>query len=158
MEKEQFCRALSRYTDGVYRVALNCLKNPHNAEDVTQEVFLRLYRTPKPPAEGEHTKAWLIRVTLNECRRALASPWSKTVPLEEYAAVPAFSSEEKRETYEAVMALPAKYRIAIYLHYYEGYSTAEMASILGISVSAVCSRLERARKELKFMLLEGENV
>ena len=157
MTNEQFTAALREYSDTVYRVALNCMKNPHNAEDVAQEVFLRLYRTPKPPAEGEHTKAWLIRVTLNECRRLMASPWTKAVPLEEYRGSPVFSDGEKRETYEAVMGLPAKYRTALYLHYYEGYSTAEMAELMGISVSAVCSRLERGRKKLRLML-EGENV
>lgn len=78
--------------------------------------------------------------------------------MEECGQEPAFSDGEKREMYEAVMALPGKYALAVYLHYYEGYSTAEMAEILGLSVSAVCSRLERARKKLKSMLLEGENV
>lgn len=158
MTNEQFTRAVHAYTDTVYRVALNCLKNPHNAEDVTQEVFLRLYRTAKPPEGEEHIKAWLIRVAVNECKRALSSPWRRVLPLEEYAQTQQFSDDEKRETYEAVMALPAKYRIALYLHYYEGCSTAEMAELLGISVSAVCSRLERGRKKLKLMLLEGENV
>ena len=157
MTNEQFVRAVRTHTDTVYRVALNCLKNPHNAEDITQEVFLRLYRAARPPEGEEHTKAWLIRVALNECRRALASPWSKILPLEDSVIMPRFSDDDKRETYEAVMALPAKYAVAVYLHYYEGYSTAEMAKMLGISVSAVCSRLERGRKKLKLML-EGENV
>jgi len=157
MTNERFTRAVRDYADTVYRVALNCLKNPHNAEDISQEVFLRLYRAARPPEGEEHTKAWLIRVTVNECRRAMASPWSKLLPLEDCTAMPQFSDDEKRETYAAVMALPAKYAVAVYLHYYEGYSTMEMAKILGISVSAVCSRLERARKKLKLML-EGENV
>ena len=157
MTNEQFIRAVRTHTDTVYRVALNCMKNPHNAEDITQEVFLRLYRTARPPEGEEHTKAWLIRVTINECRRVLASPWSKILPLEDYMQTPQFSDDDKSETYEAVMALPAKYAVAIYLYYYEGYSTVEMAKILGISVSAVCSRLERGRKKLKLML-EGENV
>lgn len=158
MTNDQFSRAVHDYADTVYRVALNYLKNPHNAEDVTQEVFLRLYRTAKVPEVGEHTKAWLIRVTINECRRQLTSPWSKVMPLEEWAETQDFSSVEKREVYEAVMSLPAKYRIAVYLHYYEGYTAAETGSFLGISTSAVCSRLERARNRLKIMLTEGENV
>lgn len=156
MTNEQFIDAVHKYTDTVYRVALNCLKNPHNAEDVTQEVFLRLYRAKNSPSD-EYVKAWLIRVTLNECRRMMASPWTKFLPLEEYAAMPAFSDGEKREIYEAVMVLPAKYSLALYLHYYEGYSTSEMAKLMGISVSAVCSRLERGRKKLRLML-GGENV
>ena len=158
MTNEQFTRAVHDYTDTVYRVALNCLKNSHSAEDVTQEVFLRLYRAAKPPEGEEHTKAWLIRVAINECKRTLASSWRKVLPLEDYMQTPQFPDDEKRDTYEAVMALPAKYRIAMYLYYYEAYSTAEMAKLLGISVSAVCSRLERGRRKLKLMLLEGENV
>jgi len=139
-------------------VALNYLKNSHNAEDVCQEVFLRLYRTPRPPNEPDHIKAWLIRVTLNECKRNSASPWNRLRSIEECTELPHFDSPELSEVYRAVMDLPQKYRITIYLHYYEGYSTREIASILGVSISAVCSRLERARAKLKHSLLGEEYV
>ena len=158
MDNKQFCLALHDFKDTVYRVALNYLKNPHNAEDICQEVFVRLYRTVKPPEEHEHLKAWLIRVTLNECKRFLASPWNRLCSIDECLQLPFFDQPELNGVYSAVMKLPQKYRIAIYLHYYEGYSTGEIGSILGISTSAVCSRLERARKKLKIMLLEEENV
>ena len=158
MNDEQFCRVLHDFKDTVYRVALNYLKNPHNAEDVSQEVFLRLYRSPNPPKGAEHTKAWLIRVTINECKRVFSSPWNKLVSIDECAALPSFDPPELATIYRAVMALPHKYRVAVYLHYYEGYSTREIASMLGVSTSAVCSRLERARNKLKLMLLEEENV
>lgn len=158
MNNEQFCQVLHDFKDTVYRVALNYLKNPHNAEDVSQEVFLRLYRTPNAPKDPDHIKAWLIRVTLNECKRSFSSPWNKLVSIDEQLTLPSFDSPELSDVYSAVMDLPQKYRVAIYLHYYEGYSTGEIASMLGVSTSAICSRLERARNKLKLMLLEEEYV
>lgn len=158
MNDEQFCQVLHDFKDTVYRVALNYLNNPHNAEDISQEVFLRLYRTANPPEDPTHIKAWLIRVTINECKRSFSSPWNKFVSIDECLALPSFDSSELTDIYRAVMTLPSKYRVVVYLYYYEGYSTGEIASMLGVSTSAVCSRLERARNKLKLILLEDEYV
>ena len=157
MQKEQFTRIAHKYMDTVYRVALNYMKSPDAADDITQEVFLRLLRTETLFASEEHTRNWLIRVTINECKRDLASRWRRVEPLEAYAEKLSFSSEENSETYRIVMRLPRKYRMVIYLHYYEGYSTAEIAQILGSKQSTVCTQLERGRKLLKNMLLEAND-
>ena len=158
MQKEQFTRIAHKYMDTVYRVALNYMKSPDAADDITQEVFLRLLRTETLFASEEHTRNWLIRVTINECKRDLAARWRRVEPLEAYAEKLSFSSEENSETYRIVMRLPRKYRMVIYLHYYEGYSTAEIAQMFGAKQSTVCTQLERGRKLLKNMLLEADNV
>ena len=158
IENSEFTRIVKTYIDTVYRVALNSLKDPTRADDVTQEVFLRLYRAKNVPVGEEHIKAWLIRVTINECKRIFSSPWSRTVPLDVLEPHSNTQGFENTEMLELVMGLPPKYRTAVYLHYYEGYSTQELSALLDISQSAVCTRLERARKKLKQMLWEAENV
>ena len=157
MQTEQFTRIARKYMDTVYRVALNYMKSPDAADDITQEVFLRLLRTETLFESEEHIRNWLIRVTINECKRDLASRWRRVEPLEAYAEKLSFSSEENSETYRIVMHLPRKYRMVIYLHYYEGYSTAEIAQMLGSKQSTVCTQLERGRKLLKTMLLEAND-
>ena len=157
MQAEQFTRVARTYMDTVYRVALNYMKSPDAADDITQEVFLRLLRTETLFASEEHIRNWLIRVTINECKRDLASRWRRVEPLEAYAEKLSFSSEENSETFRIAMRLPRKYRMVIYLHYYEGYSTAEIAQILGSKQSTVCTQLERGRKLLKNMLLEAND-
>ncbi len=157
MQTEQFTRIARKYMDTVYRVALNYLRSPDGADDITQEVFLRLLRSETLFESEEHIRNWLIRVTVNECKRDLASRWRKVEPLEAYAEKLSFSSEENSETYRIVMGLPRKYRMVIYLHYYEGYSTAEIAQMLGSKQSTVCTQLERGRKLLKNMLLEAND-
>ena len=158
IDNSEFTRIVKTYTDTVYRVALNSLKDPSRADDVTQEVFLRLYKAKNVPLEDEHIKAWLIRVAINECKRVFSSPWNRNVSLDALDPHSNTQSLENAEVLELVMELPPKYRTAVYLHYYEGYSTKEMSSLLGVSQSAVCTRLERARKKLKQTLWEAENV
>ncbi len=157
MQAEQFTRIARKYMDTVYRIALNYMKSPDAADDITQEVFLRLLRSQTEFASEEHIRHWLIRVTINECKRDLASRWRRVEPLEAYAEKLSFSSEENSETYRSVMRLPRKYRMVIYLHYYEGYSTAEIAQLLGSKQSTVCTQLERGRKLLKNMLSEAND-
>lgn len=158
MQAEQFTRAAQKYMDTVYRAAISYLRSPDAADDITQEVFLRLLRSNKAFESEEHIRNWLIRVTINECKRYLASHWRKTESLEAYADRLPFTSTEHSDIYEAVMTLPVKYRVVIHLHYYEGYSTAEIARMLGSKQSTVCTQLERGRKLLKKLLSEAENV
>lgn len=158
MQADPFSRIARKYMDTVYRVALGYLRSPDAADDITQEVFLRLLRSDTPFESDEHIRNWLIRVTINECKRDLSSRWRKVEPLDAYADKLTFSSEENSEIFQTVMRLPRKYRMVIHLHYYEGYSTAEIAQILKLKQSTVCTQLERGRKRLKDMLLEAENV
>ena len=150
MEQTEFTRAVEQYQDMVYRVALHCLAYPPDAEDAVQEVFLRLYTEEKLFESGEHLRRWLIRVTLNVCRDTLKSPWRKRrVPLGTVPDQPVFDAPEQGELYQAVMALPEKYRVTLYLFYYEELSTKEIAELLGLRQTAVTTRLFRGRELLK---------
>lgn len=157
MNDEQFTRLTRRYIDTVFRVALNYLRSPADAEDVTQTVFEKLLREKKVFENEEHIRAWLIRVAVNECKKMLRSPWRRVEPLEDYLTAVAFDNPAHSDLYRAVMELPKKYRMAIYLHYYEGYSTQEIASLLRIPKNTVCSHLKRGRELLKLQLQEADD-
>ena len=138
------------YKDDVYRLALSYTKSIQEAEDVCQTVFLKLLEQ-KQIAPGKE-RAWLMQVTANTCRNLLRSAWWKrTVPMEETLPV---MDPQYTDTWEKVMALPPKYRVMIYVRYYEELSTKEMAQLLHISQSAVTTRLNRARQMLKTALEE----
>ena len=138
------------YKDDVYRLALSYTKSIQEAEDVCQTVFLKLIEQ-KEIAPGKE-RAWLMQVTANTCRNLLRSAWWKrTVPMEETLPV---VEPQYTETWEKVMALPPKYRVMIYLRYYDELSTTEMAQLLHISQTSVTTRLNRARQMLKAALEE----
>lgn len=154
LTEQEFHRAAERYLDMVYRIALNYFRHPQDAEDAAQEAMLRLWRADTDFEGEEHLRHFLVRVTLNVCRDFSRSPWRKrTVPLES-CREPAFSTPERWELYQAVMALPAKYRLPLYLYYFEGYAVAEVGELLGLNPSTVQTRLARARAKLKQELEE----
>ena len=156
MEQVHLTRAVERHQDMVYRVALHSLGTPQDADDAVQEVFLRLYQRAEPFDSPEHLRRWLLRVTLNYCRDVLKSPWRRRrVSLESLPELPAFQREEERVLYQTVMSLPEKYRTVLDLFYYEELSVREIAGLLHIQVSAVTTRLSRARGKLKNALGEG---
>jgi len=139
-----------KYKDDVYRLAVSFTKSRQEAEDVCQNVFLKLMKQSHIDPGKE--KSWLMQVTANECRSLLRSSWWRTtVPMDD--TLPACSPEETGIA-EALMRLNPKFRVVLYLHYYEGYSTAETARLLKITQSAVTTRLSRARRELKHLLEE----
>lgn len=149
----RFETAYSAHGASVYRLAMVYLGRPADAEDVTQEVFLRLLHKAPAFADGEHEKRWLLRVTANLCRDQLKGFWRRrTVALDERCPVPA---GEDRALLETILALPETYKGPIHLHYYEGYSVAEVAEILKLSQSAVKMRLKRGRELLKLELDAG---
>ncbi len=155
MDKQTFTYAVERYQDSVYRTALHSLGSPSDADDAVQEVFLRLYRYEGSFASEEHLRRWLLRVSVNYCKDVLKSPWRRrTAPLDEAAYVPVFQEPEQAHLYEAVMALPEKYRTVLNLFYYEELSVKAIASMLHIQVTAVTTRLDRARAKLKKQLGE----
>ncbi len=151
----EFAGIVETYGDMVFRVAFSALKRREDAEDVTQEVLLKLWRTDKVFASEEHTRFWLIRVTVNECRRA-ARWYRRNIPVEEVPERP--DAPESRELLDTVMGLPEKLRVAAYLFYYEGYSTREIGRLVSAPEATVRSRLARAREKLRDILKEEENL
>ena len=155
MTQEEFARAAQTYGDTVYRVAYHALGSPQDAEDVTQTVLLKLFECKKNFESDEHMKHWILRVAVNESRRVLRSAWRRTsVPLEEWHDAAAPEDPAKAEVLETVMALEPKYRLAVYLYYYEGLSVAETAAVMKANVSTVQTWLLRARARLRKELTE----
>ena len=155
---EEFERAYRMHADVLYRLALSYVKNKEDAEDVVQDAFVRYFCGFHLPVPGEQERAWLIRVAVNECKKQLRSPWRRVEPLEDYLTAVAFDNPAHSDLYRAVMELPKKYRMAIYLHYYEGYSVDEIAKIVNATSGTVKSQLHRARQMLRESMEEDETV
>ena len=152
--EESFDQAYAACAHSLYRIAMVYLGSPAEAEDVLQDTFVKLLGRGKPFADEEHRKRWLIRVTVNLCKDRLRSAWYRqNVPLEQ-AALTAAAAEENREILELVLRLPAAYKAVVHLHYYEGYTVAEIAKILGLTQGAVKMRLQRGRAYLRMEMEE----
>lgn len=154
MSKEEFTAFAAKYMDTIYRVAYSWTKNPDDANDVTQDVLIQLFKTPKEFESDSHLKNWLIRVTVNQCKMLFRSPWNKIEDIGKYADTLGFEEESHLALFQAVMNLDKKYRVPILLFYYEGYSTSEIASILKIPEKTVSTRLFRAKAKIKDYLKE----
>jgi len=143
---------ITRQGDRVYRMAFSIC--PGEADDVWQEVFLQwLRKQPEFPDEARE-RAWLLKVTANLCRSRLRSPWYKR--REELPETIPASDAAEETLWELIDRLPKDLRAAVYLHYYEGYSTKECAELLGVKESALRMRLHRARALLKNWIEEDE--
>lgn len=155
MQSSEFYRLAALYQDMVFRVALGYFGNVPDAEDMVQEVLLKLYTAPKPFRNDEHVRYWLIRVTINQCKNALRSPWKRRrVSLEALSDAFAFQEPAQSDLFLTVMSLPEKYRTVLYLFYYENCSVKDIALLLDLKESAVTTRLSRARQALKNELME----
>lgn len=151
--EEDASRAIDQYADTVRRICMVHLKNYDDTEDIFQTVFLKYVLHTAPFSSAEHEKAWIIRVTVNACKDLLKNVFrSRTVPLDQLIEKPQEMTGDHSELLEAVLALPEKYKDVIYLHYYEGYSAAEISSILNKNVNTVYTLLTRARQILKTRL------
>lgn len=150
-----FENAVKAFSDTVYRVSLNILKNPEDSKDVMQNVFLRYLKHQQDFKSEEHIKAWLIRVAVNESKRYLKiNNRSESVPLEEVANTLFADNKNDRDIFSTVMTLDEKYRTVILLYYYEGYDVKEIARILKRNSATVRTQLSRARELLKPKLKE----
>ena len=144
-----------KYSKQIYVTALSCLKNPGEAENVMQDVFVKLLSTDRVFESEEHLRHWLIKVTVNLCRNIFRSPWfGSSVPLDD-----CFSAVGEREVDPAlldvrgaVMRLDKNLRLPVILYYYDGFDTKQCAGLLGISESALKVRLHRAREKLRSIL------
>ena len=156
MEQSHFLSVVEQYQNMVYRIALHYFGNPHDAEDVVQETFLRLYRQKQSFESDEHLRRWLMRVAINFCKDILKSPWRKRrVALDKIPDQPIFDRPEQGALYREVMALPEQYRTVLNLYYYEELSTKEIAELLHLRQTAVTTRLSRGRAILKERLGEA---
>ena len=148
--------AIELYGDTVRRICMLHLKNYADTEDIFQTVFLKYVLSPAVFESREHEKAWIIRITINACKDLLKNFFrSHRVSMEELLEC-ASPEEGDREVLEAVLSLPSRYKDAVYLHYYEGYTAPEIGKLLGKNPNTVYTLLTRARQMLKEKL-GGEN-
>ena len=151
-------RIYDLYFDTVYRVCFLYMKNSADAQDMAQETFLQMLRKPFNYESDEKTKAWLIVCASNLCKNHLKKWWrKKSVSLDEEIGnlenIQGINlNNEQSEILETVMSLDGKYSLPVYLYYYEGYSTGEIAKMTATKPSTVQTRLAKARQLLKMDL------
>jgi len=142
-----------RNVDRVYRIAYLRLGNRADAEDAAQNVFTRFMRSPRTFRDAEHEKAYFLTAARNESVSILRSPWHSRRT--DFYDLPEAETEDPQDDGAVVRALcrlPHPHREVLYLYYFEGYSSREIASLIGRSESAVRSRLQAARDRLKPIL------
>jgi RNA polymerase sigma-70 factor (ECF subfamily) len=145
-----------RHVKTVYRVCYTYLKNAHDTEDAVADTFVKLISTRRQFADAQHEKAWLIRAAINVCKDELKSSrrsFANNEPLTPEIPAP---EPETGEVLEAVLALPEKYKSVVFMYYYEGYDSAEIAAMLKKPKSTIRNHLHEARKLLRERLGDYE--
>jgi RNA polymerase sigma-70 factor (ECF subfamily) len=155
MDDTLFEEKYALYSNLVFKLSMTYLGNQSDAEDITQDVFLKLFTNEQPFDSPQHERYWVIRVTVNACKNHLRAFWNRnTFGLETLQDIPTTENPYHDSVLETLYSLPPKYRVVLYLFYYEGYSVEEIATILKVSKSAVKMRLKRGREKLKLELEE----
>ena len=143
---------IDKYSNMVMQIAFQNSFNKSDAEDITQEVFIKLIKNINELKDEKHIKAWLIRVTINLSRDYNKSFWNRnSMPLDEDLK---YFDNETAEVFKSLSKLKPIFRHTVYLYYYQGYKIEEIAKILNMNPNTVSSNLTRARKELKGILEE----
>ena len=144
---------VNEYSKMIFQIAFQNTFIKSVAEDITQEVLIKVWKNIKHIKDDNHLKAWLIRVTINACKDSNRKYDKKEVPLEETEIE--YFDKETSEIFEELKKLKPINRNIIYLYYYEGYTIKEISKILKMNANTVSTNLKRARKELKNILEEG---
>lgn len=153
-DADELSEIYDRYAPMLYRVAFSYVKNKEDAEDVVSDVFLKYIKHIVPFHDEEHRRAWFLRVTINQCHDALRKKKTHDyIDLDEVSETLEVDSEKDTpNVFAELVKLPEKYRIAIMMHYLEGYSVEETAAICRCSESAMKMRLQRGRQMLALQL------
>lgn len=165
MTEQEFQSAYEQFADHIYRLAMMMTGQKEDAEDIVQQTFLKFYYDATGFQDENHCKAWLLTVARNLAYDLLKSAERKKRQPGEWTGhlknkrqrlyrEPESGTEEKSVLWE----LAPKYRAVLHLFYFEGYSTGEIAGLLGISETAVRSRLTRGRKKLRQKLLSDKEA
>jgi len=156
MDAQEFTTLAKAHMDMIYRLAFSQLHSGSDADDVTQNVLLALFQSDKTFKSDAHLRHWLVRVTLNECRKHWRSPWTRTEDIETYAVTLPFEDAHSEGLFRAIMALEKPLRTVVVLHYCDGYTIAELSEMLHIPPGTVGTRLMRARRKLREYLKEAD--
>ncbi|MCL2838484.1 MAG: RNA polymerase sigma factor [Oscillospiraceae bacterium] len=140
----------------VYRVCFSYMKNVADSEDMVADVFAKLIETNKTFQNVEHEKAWLLRIAINKCRNHFKHWWRSRADIDDYENLETVNPFQESELSQAILDLPERFKAVIYLYYYEGYSTAEVAGILKKPQSTILYHMREARKFLKGVLENEE--
>ena len=152
--KMDYQKTVEKYSYMVYRLAYFYTNSKYDADDIYQDVFLKYLQNKKEFKDEEHKKAWIIRVTINSCKKLWMSSWKrKVVPLNDEIK---FEKEEEIGLYNELKKIKKKYRLVIHLYYYEQYSVRDISTILGQKESTIRTWLTRARKLLKKYIKEDD--
>ena len=154
VDNDRTTAVLQKYSNLVFRICFIYLGSRPEVDDVFQEVFLKLFQKKISFASEDHEKAWIIRVTINQCKDVVKGFWWKRIDLVENVELPLPDSGEK-EVLLGVLSLPQKYKDVVYLYYYQEYTVPQIAKFIQRSENTVYSQLHRAR-ELIRQRLEGE--
>lgn len=153
MDNELFEQKYSLYSNLIFKLSMTYLGNQSDAEDITQDVFIKLFTNAPQFESPQHERYWIIRVTINACKNHLSTFWNRnTVSMDTIQDMPI--EENHSELTDMLYNLPPKYRLVLYLYYYEDYSIEEISTALKIGKSAVKMRLKRGREKLKLDLEE----
>lgn len=153
MTNDEFIKIVKRSSNRIYLIALSYLKNHYDAEDVMQEVFVRLWKTDKVFNSNEHLEKWLTVTCIYKCRDHFRNPFVKnSVALDDARDLYTFDTIKNFDVFNAIMSLPQKERLVVHLFYFEDMSINEISRAIRVKPSAVKTRLHRARKNLKAVL------
>ena len=146
---KEIAEIYTRHSKTVYRVCFAYMKNPADTEDAVQDTFFQLIKSGPAFESEEHEKAWLIRTASNICKDVLRHWWRRRENIEDFHDLQSPEEIETDDVFQAVMDLPDKYKAVVYLYYYEGYTSVEIAGILKKPQSTVRNYLHEARAILR---------
>ena len=154
---KQFIRVFDLYKNDIYRLVYSYTKNKSDSDDITQNTFIKLYNHNEIlRRQDEDIKKWLIKVAINECKTFLLSSWKKKIiAFVEKQENTLSITLPNNDLLEAILQLPKRYRIIIFLYYYEDYKIKEISEMLNLSITNIQTILSRARKKLKEILKEA---
>ena len=156
MDTQQANRLVAQYSNMILRISYQYLKQTCDAEDICQTVFLKYITHDMTFDSVEHEKAWIIRTAVNACKDHVKSSYfRRTVALDEAAQI---AAPVVPDTWllDAMKKLPEKYRLSLYLYYYEEYSAREIGEVMGVNESAVTQYLSRGRRKLRTLITDEE--
>lgn len=154
LTEEEVAGLYQRHAGMVYQICLMLLKNVPDAEDAVQTVFRKAMEREEPFGGLDHERAWLIVTARNECRDQLRHWWRRMRVDADALDGLTWDQPEDGALWDKILTLPECQRMALYLHYYQGYSTGETAEMMGKKPVTVRSWLCRARRRLKDLLEE----
>lgn len=162
LDNEAVCTSVEevirKYNGMISRIAFHFVKHKEDTEDIAQETYIK-WMTQKPSFhDAKHEKAWLIRITANLSKNHVATAWYRTTKSASVFPSAGISLSSKSDVLDEVLALPQKYRIVIYLYYYEGYQSDEIATILRKNPKTIRTQLARARSILKTKLGDDDDA